>query len=294
MKMVEKEQGFDEFGRRLPYEGMRVYPQPGGVSRRYFRLNQPQIDFDEIYGRDVEHMQLRDLSFTAKQFRSTCEAIFEALYHDSKMTNITKGIHVPFLCPPMREGESRSQELRRFVAAAGRSFVNFHFQPKYLKATRYDFTDRAAAKERPGDILDLAEGSRYERFEAARQNGWVVGWYFPNCLSEFDIDSQRRQMETLPDKVIGKGAEAEIVLSGGIEATAAIAGTPNLLFNEEAYPHHLCLSALKDPDERYFYDFEADGHNLVFEYRTNVLFPGYKQLSEQFAGGLTLFMLVQR
>ena len=263
---------FDEHGRRVPFEGMRVYPQPGGVSRRYFTLIQPQVDFDKIYNRVVEHMQLGSLlPFSVGEFRTACEKLFEQLQSDNRVANITKGIHVPFICPPMFV--SRVEDLRGFVEAAGRSFLASFPNGK--------FRNRAGEKGKPGDTLDLAPGSRYGQFESARQKGWVVGWYFVNCLSEYDIDSQRRQTESLPE---------QFVLSGGAEAAASLVGCTDLLINKDGYPHHLCLSALKDPDERYFYSFEAYGDRLlVFEYRTNVLTPTTKQLSEQFAGGLTVF-----
>ena len=102
--------------------------------------------------------------------------------------------------------------------------------------------------------------------------------YFANCLSM--ILFQRAQMG---------GLAAKFVLSGGLEAAAALVGCPDLLFNKEVYPHHLCLSALQDPDKRFFYSFEAYGHNMVFNRRSNLMTPTVKQLSEQFAGGLTVF-----
>ena len=53
--------------------------------------------------------------------------------------------------------------------------------------------------------------------------------------------------------------EAAIVLSGAAEAAVALAGSPDLLRNEANYPHHL-------------------------------LTPEVTQVSEQWAGGLTVFV----
>lgn len=279
-----KQQGlFDNFGRRIPYQGMRVHPL---APRRYFQLIQQELDLSQIYKNSMRFIGLGNFPITAQQFEEVCNTILENLCADSELADLARGIHVPFLCPPIPAGIGRVEDLRQFVKAAERSLTT-QYPP-------YPFRNRAEEKGKPGETLKLASGTRYEHFEEARTKGAVVGWYFPNCLAGYDIASQRRQMESLPESVAGRGFEARIVLSGGVEAAAALVGCPLLLYNEEHYPHHLCLSALEDPDERYFYSFEAYGcYLLVFEYRTNVLIPGVTQVSEQFAGGLTVFAAVR-
>lgn len=261
---------FDEHGRRIPFKGMRVYNQ---VSRQYFRTNQPNIDFGEIYNRSAEYMNLQDMvKFSAEQFANQCQAMLEGLQNDSDIANIANGIQVPFICPPMPVGIRRDKELQVFAKAVGKSFED--------RFPGHDFRNITQKQAGMGEDAVVAAGSRYENFEDARCQGVVVGWYFATCLSEYDIDSQRAQMASLPP---------QFVLSGGVEAAAALVGCPDLLLNKEVYPHHLCLSALQDPDERFFYSFEAYGLDLRFNRRSNIMTPTVKQLSEQFAGGLTVF-----
>jgi len=279
---MEQPQGlFDEYGRRIPYTGMRVFPQAGGHSRRYYYLNQPAVmDYHAGYRLTKQYFKLEDIPFSAEDYQQELVGMSEGISHDGSLLNLFAGVHVPFIGPPQAPGVKRGAELRGFVDAAGRSFKNDY--PKY------DFHD-LSGKFLESDI-GLAGGSRYERLEEARSRGWIVGWYFPNCLSEYDLASQRKQMTTLPDYVQASGdRRAMIVLSGGVEAAAALIGCPGLLHNETNYPHHLCLAALTDPDENFFYSFEAYGHDLVFNRRTNMLTPSVTQISEQFAGGLTVF-----
>ncbi|MBI2448544.1 hypothetical protein HYV44_03255 [Candidatus Microgenomates bacterium] len=251
---------------------MRVYSQ---ISRRYFQLNQPIIDFSDVYRRTVKYLGLGDLPFSDQHFKKKCEDLLQGLHEDGEISDIAKGVRVPFLCPPLPSDTKRGEELVKLAVAVERSFKD-----RFLE---YEFYNRVEPQFLAGDNVVLAVDSRYERFEEARRQGVVVGWYFPNCLSEYDLASQRSQMATLP---IFHG---HFVLSGGVETATALIGCPDLLMNRDAYPHHLCLSALQDIDERFFYSFEAYGLNLVFNRRSNVLTPKVAQLSEQFAGGLTVF-----
>ena len=270
---------FDQHGRRIPYSGMRVH---NPVSRQYFHLIQPRIEYPEIWARTVQHLQWPDPPCSTQRFAAICEAILEGLRSNAGLANLTRGVRVPFLCPPVVPGSRRNGDLQRFLQAVDRSFTD-----RFPEA---DFLDLCPG--RPGDLVVAAPGSRYEEFEHARNAGAVAGIYFPNCLAEYDLASQRKQMETLPEAVPCNGKNAPIVLSGAVEAAAALAGTPDLLANEAHYPHHLCLSALQEPGDQIVYTFEAYGSNLRFRYRSTMLTPSVTQLSEQWAGGLTVFLRI--
>jgi hypothetical protein len=149
-----------------------------------------------------------------------------------------------------------------------------------------DFMDLCPGK--PDQTAVVAPGSRYEKFEQARTHGFTAGIYFPNCLAEYDIASQRKQMETLPETA----GNATIVLSGPADVAAGLVGSPDLLWNEDSYPHHLCLSAIQEAGDQLVYTFEAYGQNLRFRYRSNMLTPTVTQVSEQWAGGLTVFVSI--
>ncbi len=261
---------FDEHGRRIPYDGLRVHNQ---VSRRYFRLVQPAVDYATVLRRTIECLRIQDPPVSSEEFAGICGGILDSLRGDAALANLTKGVHVPFLCPPAIP--DRAVDLRRLLDA-----VNCSFTGQFPQA---DFMDLCQGK--PDDSAKVSAGSRYEKLERARTGHYLIGVYFPDCLSEFDLASQRKQMDTLPQTV----ADAAIVLSGPAEAAAAFIGSPDLLVNEASYPHHLCLSAIQEPEDKVVYTFEAYGNNLRFRYRSNMLTPEVTQVSEQWAGGLTVF-----
>jgi hypothetical protein len=267
---------FDEHGRRIPYSGMRVHSQ---ISRRYFSLLQPPVDFAAIRERIGRYLALLHAAPSASQFAETCGAILDGLRADNALANLANAVHVPFLCPPSPTGVPRAEELVDLLAAVGNSYVE--------RFPESDFLNLCPGK--PDASAVWAAGSRYEQFLEAREGRPVVGIYFPNCLAEYDLASQRKQMYTLPATVACGAGTAAIVLSGAVEAAVALVGSPELLWNEDNYPHHLCLSAIEEPEDQIVYTFEAYGQNLRFRHRSNMLTPEVTQLSEQWAGGLTVF-----
>ena len=267
---------FDEHGRRIPFEGMRVFNKD---SRRYYQLNQPDIQFDTVLRRMNKHAGVAE-SISAHQFESTCRDLMKAAREDASIRDIYKGAHVPFICPKCVDHMDLGEEFEQhWLAAVENSFTEtfpqYHFK-------------RSLQGENPSlrGALTLAEGARYEKFLRARREGVIVGWYFPTALQEYDTASQRSQMLTLP-------MPEALVLSGGFEAAAALAGSPDLLANTEAYPPVLCLSAFEHIDKRLILCFKAYGLSLEFWLLSQMLVPGITQVSEQWTGGLTLFTVIR-
>ena len=89
-------------------------------------------------------------------------------------------------------------------------------------------------------------------------------------------------METLPNIT-------NLCLSGHVDITSVIVGTPDLLIHEEKYPPVLCLSAVQHNDPKLMLCFKAYGHHLEFWCMSQMLTPDVTQVSEQWSGGLTLF-----
>jgi hypothetical protein len=112
-----------------------------------------------------------------------------------------------------------------------------------------------------------------------------MGWYFPQALQQFDLDSQVDQMRDLPN-VEG------VCLSGPAEIFAALIGKPDLLINEHGYSPILCMSALQHADDRLALVVKSYGPHLEFWCLSQMLTPGVKQVSEQWSGGMTFFCQV--
>ncbi len=46
---------FDERGRRIPFEDMRVFNE---VSLSYYKINQPEIDFEKIFSNSKQFSEI--------------------------------------------------------------------------------------------------------------------------------------------------------------------------------------------------------------------------------------------
>lgn len=244
---------FDQNGRLIPHANSVVYRKE---SRRYFTLAQPKLDLTAIYQRFDKHLKLGGL-LSLTDFERRSEEILNGLNKNEATKNMTKGIHVPFICLP-------SVDEKTYLSAVGESFKDMFSQ--------YSFTNHCKS------LVEgkVAAGSRHDQLLAACKERVVVGWYFANCLSEYSVPSQREVVQNLPPG---------LMLSGIVDAASAFVGSPDLLMKNQdnLYPHLLCCSAIVPPDEKFFYHFEAYGWNLTFNYRSYI-----GAVAEYWAGGLSV------
>jgi hypothetical protein len=70
---------------------------------------------------------------------------------------------------------------------------------------------------------------------------------------------------------------------------AALIGSPELLISDQFYTPILCMSAFAHSDERLVLLVKAYGPHLEFWCMTQMLSKHTTQVSEQWAGGLTIF-----
>jgi len=262
---------FDGQGRRIPFEGMRVFNE---VSLWYYKIKQPQDSFEDILSRSREHAGV-DPSITTESFESVCMELKKKVADEPSLNGLFKGVYVPFICPQSSGESDLGMELEKITLPSVASSFKAAFPDLHFKATLQGSSKLAGE-------LSVASGSRYKQFLESHRKGAVAGWYFPQALQEYDIASQRTQMDSLP-------FPNDLVLSGGADTAAALIGSPNLLVNEDEYPPVLCLSALKHADERLILCFKAYGHHLEFWCMSQMLTPELTQVSEQWSGGLTLF-----
>ena len=263
---------FDERGRRIPFEDMRVFNE---VSLSYYKIIQPKIEFEKILSNSKQFADI-DSSITVKSFESACMELKKRAQDEPLLKNLFNGIQIPFICPKASlEEDDLGKELEKITLPSVASSFKANYPNLHCKATLQ------GSSQLSGE-LSVAPDSRYEAFIEAHNNGIIAGWYFPQALQEYDIASQRAQMKTLP-------FHDGLTLSGGLDTAAAIIGSPNLLVNENDYPPVLCLSALKHADERLMLCFKAYGQHLEFWCMSQMLTPEIKQVSEQWSGGLTLF-----
>lgn len=264
---------FDDNGRRIPGKDARVF---GNTPSFYYKLDQPEIDYALILKRSKQFNSV-PADVLASDFKSKAEAVLEEIKLDPAYGDLLKGVKVPFIAARKARGVDLGEELESELLPGLKESFNAQFPEAHFKAVLQ------SNSELPGNV-SLAPESRYQDLISAVEAGVVVGWYFPQALQEFDIRSQRNQMVSLPALT---GAKA--CLSGGIDICAAVAGVPDLLISDEFYTPILCMSAYVHRDPRLVLLLKAYGPHMEFWCMTQMLTQDTTQVSEQWAGGITVF-----
>lgn len=267
---------FSNLGRRIPFEGMRVFNQ---VPSEYYKLRQPALHYETILER-LKQQHLAPQALSTDTFKHTAQSLLGKIESSTSYQNLLKGVHIPFAyAGPNDSGDLGGAIEAKLLPSVQKAFNDF-FPDAHFKAVLQ------SNSELPGNIC-LAANSKYQSFIEATKQGTVVGWYFPQALQEFDVDSQRRQMKLLPS-IEG----AEVCLSGAIDICAAVVGSPNLLISEDFYTPILCMSAYEHVDPRMVLLLKAYGPHLEFWCMTQMLTSNTTQVSEQWAGGLCVYVTV--
>jgi hypothetical protein len=244
------------------------------ISLSYYKINKPKASFEGILSNSRQYAGI-DSNITAESFESVCMGLKKKAQDEPLLKNLFNGIQIPFICPKALLEDDLGTELEKITLPSVASSFKAVYPDLHFKATLQGSSQLSSE-------LSVASDSRYERFIEAHRDGAIAGWYFPQALQEYDIASQRTQMKTLP-------FHDGLTLSGGLDAAAALVGSPDLLINADDYPPVLCLSALKHDDERLMLCFKSYGQHLEFWCMSQMLTPEVTQVSEQWSGGLTLF-----
>ena len=266
---------FSNLGRRIPFEGMRVFNQ---TPSEYYKLSQPALDFEKILDRLIQQ-NIAPSSFSSENFKNAAQTLLNTIRSDENYQDLLQGAHVPFVYSDTKKLVDLGAAIESELLPSVQKSFNDLFPQSHFKAVLQSNSELA------GNIK-LAKDSRYQLFIEATQKGTVVGWYFPQALQEFDVDSQRRQMASLP-QLHG----AQVCLSGAIDICAAIVGSPQLLINNDFYTPVLCMSAYEHADPRMVLLLKAYGPHLEFWCMTQMLTNTITQVSEQWAGGLCVYMI---
>jgi hypothetical protein len=264
---------FNETGRRIPTKGMRTF---GQTPSYYYKISQPEINFASIFERQQKFNRISN-KLTVDEFSNKAESLLDIIKKNDNYSNLLKGVHVPFVLEYSSGEDDLGASLERTHLPNLKSAFNDRYPDSHFKAILQ------SNSELPGHV-SLDPDSRYDELIDTGQRGSVVGWYFPQALQEFDIKSQRSQMKELP---ILDGAK--ICLSGGVDICSALIGTPELLISEDDYAPILCMSAYVHADPRLVLLLKSYGPHMEFWCMTQMLTKDTTQVSEQWAGGLTVF-----
>jgi hypothetical protein len=263
---------FDDFGRCIPTNGDRVF---GAQPSFYYKLKQPKIDYELILQRAKKYgLCSEDLSL--KYFQSQATALLESIKKNDDFYQMTKGVHIPFIYSNSKKIKDIGTNLEEEVLPTlQKSFTN-RFPNSHFKAILQSDSELK-------NNISIHPDSAYSNFIDDSLDG-VIGWYFPQVFQEFDIDSQRAQLKKLPDL-----EGINLCLSGGIDISAALTSFPELLIDKDHYTPILCMSAYVHKDERLILLLKAYGPHMEFWCMSQMLSKKTKQVSEQWAGGVTAY-----
>jgi hypothetical protein len=262
---------FNERGRRVLTRPYRVFD---AQDLDYYYIQNKEVDLTEtlrnFHGAGIGQR----IGF--EEFQTSLEELKNRFQRIHALKNLFKGVHVPFIAPKINDvGEDLSYTVvERLLPKLEASFKR-HYLEAHFKAIMQ------GASTLSGN-LRVNELSRYEKLLDATVNSDLIGWYFPQALQQFDIESQVRQIEELPD-------ETGLCLSGPMEVLSANIGKPDLLINEEGYAPILNMPAVKHVDDKLTLALKSYGPHLEFWCLSNELTPGIKQVSEQWSGGISIF-----
>jgi len=262
---------FNNNGRRACVDEFRVFSE---VPQNYYQLKQREINYSKILANSIEFGGVSS-NIKPDQFHLVCEKLKKEIKANRDFENLFNSTHIPFICKKVDSVKDLGKDLEDIeLPGIQRSFTSM-FPDSHFKAVLQ------SNSELPGSIT-LDPRARYEGFLGKCLAGNVVGWYFPQALQEFDIESQRKQMTQLPEL-------DNICLSGGIDIAAAIIGSPELLISDDFYAPILCMSAYVHSDPRLVLLLKSYGPHMEFWCMTQMLSRNITQVSEQWTGGITFY-----
>ena len=263
---------FDDFGRRLPSNDDRVFgPKPSN----YYKLKQPDISYNSILERLKENnLQIKNIS--SDDFKKHAESLLIKIKETDAFAALLNGVHIPFFYSDENPRSDLGTKLEEKILPALKSSFTERFPEAHFKAVLQSDSE---LKEN----ISIEPNSGYDAFLDDCSDG-VIGWYFPQAFQEFDIESQRKQMSKFP-----QNNNLKMCLSGGIDIGAAITGSPDLLIDKDFYTPILCMSSFVHIDERLILILKAYGPHMEFWLMTQMLSKYTKQVSEQWAGGITIY-----
>ena len=264
---------FNALGRKIPTFECRVFDN---AERNFY------ITKKLLINREEQHIKAQEHNFIGKgtdyeTIEREHQTLYDLIKSNSDYQNILLGTSIPFAVSMHDlERDIGSQLEKKFLPIVKKNYEESQ-KGSWFKATLQgdNFLE---------DSLKVVERTGYDEFIGAVKSRCVVGYYFPTAFQEYDIESQRNQLNKLPRVV-----DFNVCVSGHIEASYALLMHPDLLFVRDSYSPILCLSAIEHNDPRMVPIFKSYGPHLEFWLLSQMMTPTQTQVSEQWAGGLTIY-----
>ena len=267
---------FNELGRKIPTPECRVFDN---ASRNFYKVNEPSFDVQKEYIKALE-LNFINRSVNFDSVNTVQQALYNSIKNNTDYNNLLLGICIPFAVSIHDLKDDVGEQLEDDLLPLVKKTYEESQNGSWFKATLQGGNTLK-------NSLNVVKGSGYQNFLDAVKSHCVVGYYFPTAFQEYDVASQRNQINLLP-----KHKDFNIRLSGHIEASYSLTMHPDLLFSRNNYSPILCLSALEHSDERMIPMFKSYGPHLEFWLLSQMMTQQQTQLSEQWAGGLTIYKCV--
>lgn len=266
---------FNSLGRAVPELNSRVFSPDG---RTFYKLRQGYSveDYMTLHSK-ANSYNLIGSNINATDVEIQLNLLKEEINSSKILQNVLCGPMVPFALNTASFKKDLGQQLEQdFLKRVQKSFEN-HFPNSRFRGT-------LQGKSTLSGNLNCCKYSGYDDFVFASQSGVVLGFYFPTAFQEYDINSQRARAATIISQ-----SDLNICLSGSIESSYALIVSPNLLSDRDSYSPILCMSAVEYSDPRMVPVYKSYGPHLEFWLLSQMMSPGQTQVSEQWAGGLTIY-----
>jgi len=262
---------FNKRGRRICTKPYRVFDTE---DLDYYFIQNKEVDLAEVL-RNFHGAGIGE-DIRLEQFRASLDSLKSRFEGIAPLRNLFNGAHVPFIVPQINE---TTRDLSHTTVERLLPLLESSFKRRYPSA---HFKAIMQGGSTLSGKLKVDERSRYKNVLNAAIESNLIGWYFPQALQQFDIESQVKQIEELP-------LEHGLCLSGPMEILAANIGKPDLLINKTGYSPILTMPAVQHMDKNLTLVLKSYGPHLEFWCLSNELIPGVKQVSEQWSGGITIY-----
>lgn len=263
---------FDNNGRYVPRDTDRVFSKE--KTSNYYTIDNFNINYSAIYENYKKHLT-SGINIQLSDFEHQASSLINKIADDNSINNLLKGVYVPFYFKLETTFKDLGTNLEEILLVDLNKSFTSSFKQSHFKAILQGDTQLK-------ESIEIAQNSNYSKFIELSKNG-VVGIYFPQVFQEFDLDSQRNTISNFPKSNIN------ICLSGGFDICAALIGSPELLINRNSYSPILLMSSFVHSDPRLVLLLKSYGPHLEFWLMSQMLTPSTKQVSEQWAGGISVF-----
>lgn len=264
---------FNLLGRNVPSTSCRVYSKE---PKNFYKIEKLDIDYKSQH-MAASNCGLVESDLDVSDIANKLTEMENQIRADDNYKNLFAGLAVPFCLSITNEGEDLGTCLEDKWLPLLKEVYEKKVSGAYFKATLQGNTKLKQS-------VSIADGTGYDRLLEKSENASLLGYYFPTAFQEFDIASQRNRISELPNL-----ENMDMCLSGPFEMIYSLISYPHLLFNKDNYCPILCASALEHIDPRMVLMLKSYGPHLEFWLMSQMLTPTKTQVSEQWAGGLTLY-----